>query len=165
MSNNIRNLSHLNSPYSKDIMQIYIVFHKYIFDECYKGISKSNLDKYFTFVAVNKKIKKYYTPNKYKIIKEWNLPHYKNEFQELGHNQAEYNKRSVNDKMSSYYHFLSELHIMQRCSSIICTYSSNIGRFLYMTREPETKIKSLDTEQFTILHDMSIFLSIQHQSH
>lgn len=82
-----------------------------------------------------------------------------------GHNQAEYNKRSVNDKMSSYYHFLSELHIMQRCSSIICTYSSNIGRFLYMTREPETKIKSLDTEQFTILHDMSIFLSIQHQSH
>jgi hypothetical protein len=68
-------------------MQIYIIFHKYIFDECYKGISKSNLNKYFTFIAVNKKIKKYYTPDKYKVIKEWNLPHYRNEFQELGYNE------------------------------------------------------------------------------
>jgi len=78
---------------------------------------------------------------------------------EQGHDQTEFNKRSVNDKMALYYHFLTELHIMQRCPYIICTYSSNIGRFLYMTREPGVKIKSLDIPVFTILHDMSIFLS------
>lgn len=76
-----------------------------------------------------------------------------------GHDQTEFNERSVNDKMASYYHFLTELHIMQRCPIIVCTYSSNIGRFLYMTREPGVKIKSLDVPVFTILHDMSIFLS------
>jgi len=78
---------------------------------------------------------------------------------EKGHDQAEFNQRPVNDKMASYYHFLAEVHIMQRCPYIICTYSSNIGRFLYMTRETGVKIKSLDVPVFTILHDMSIFLS------
>lgn len=63
---------------------------------------------------------------------------------ENGHDQTQYNKRSVNDKMAAYYHFLSELHIMQRCSYVICTYSSNIGRFLYLTREPGVNMKSLD---------------------
>jgi len=80
---------------------------------------------------------------------------------ETGHDQATYNRRSVNDKMASYYHFLTEIHILQRCPYIICTYSSNIGRFLYMTREPGVQIKSLDYPVFTILHDMSIFLSTQ----
>lgn len=76
-----------------------------------------------------------------------------------GHDQKEFNKRSVNDKMASYYHFLTELHIMQRCPFILCTFSSNIGRFLYMTREPGVKIKSIDIPVFTILHDMPYFLS------
>ena len=78
---------------------------------------------------------------------------------ESGHDQATYNMRSVNDKMASYHHFLTELYILQRCSYIVCTYSSNIGRFLFMTKEPGTQIKSLDYPVFTILHDMSIFLS------
>jgi hypothetical protein len=76
-----------------------------------------------------------------------------------GHDQSEFNKRSVNDKMASYYHFLTELHIMQRCPFIVCTYSSNIGRFLYMTRETGVKIKSLDVPVFTILHDMRYYIS------
>jgi len=75
-----------------------------------------------------------------------------------GHDQLTFNAMSTNDKMAAYYHFLAELHIMQRCSSIICTYSSNIGRFLYLTRNPSSTIKSLDVAEFTILHDMSIFL-------
>jgi hypothetical protein len=76
-----------------------------------------------------------------------------------GHDQKEFNKRSVNDKMASYYHFLTELHIMQRCPFILCTFSSNIGRFLYMTREPGVKIKSIDKPVFTILHDIPTFFS------
>jgi hypothetical protein len=76
-----------------------------------------------------------------------------------GHDQRKFNSMSTNDKMAAYYHFLAELHIMQHCGSIICTYSSNIGRFLYLTRDPQATIKSLDVADFTILHDMSIFLN------
>ena len=78
---------------------------------------------------------------------------------ETGHDQAIYNKRSVNDKMASYHHFLTEIHILQRCPYIVCTYSSNIGRFLFMTREPGVQIKSLDWPIFTILHDISSLYS------
>jgi len=76
-----------------------------------------------------------------------------------GHDQQTFNAMSINDKMEAYYHFLAELHIMQHSTYIICTYSSNIGRFLYLTRDPESKIKSLDIAEFTILHDMPIFLN------
>lgn len=68
-------------------IQIFIVFHKYIFDECYKNIPDDILYKYFTFVAVNKNIEKSYTKNKYKIINEWELPIYDNKFQERGYNE------------------------------------------------------------------------------
>ena len=82
------------------MLQIFIVFHKYIFDECYKDISKADLDKYFTFVSVNKKIKKTYS-NKYKVIKEWELPHYRPELQEQGYNEN-----------SAIYHvYTNKLHI------------------------------------------------------
>lgn len=56
--------------------QIFVVFHKRIFDECY-NIPEDILKKYFTFVAVNPNIEKEYPTNdKYKIIKEWELPIY-----------------------------------------------------------------------------------------
>jgi len=61
-----------------------------------------------------------------------------------GHNQVLYNRRSTKDKMDSYYHFLTELYILQRCPQILCTYSSNVGRFLHLTREPASQIQSLD---------------------
>ena len=64
------------------MIQFFIVFHKYIFDECYKHISKEYLDAYFTFIAVNKSIEKIYT-----IINEWELDNYKPEFQERGYNE------------------------------------------------------------------------------
>ena len=69
------------------MIQIFIIFHKNIFDDCYKNISTDVLDKYFTFVAVNKNIPKQYTKNKYKIINEWELPIYNNTFQERGYNE------------------------------------------------------------------------------
>lgn len=70
----------------KDI-QIFIVFHKNIFDECYENIPDDILYKYFTFYAVNKNIEKHYTPNKYKIVNEWELPIYDKTFQERGYNE------------------------------------------------------------------------------
>lgn len=76
-----------------------------------------------------------------------------------GHDQRTFNKMEASQKMAAYYHFLSEFHIMRRCPHIICTYSSNIGRMLCLTREPGTEIRSLDVPTFTILHDMKIFLA------
>jgi hypothetical protein len=70
----------------KDI-QIFIVFHKNIFDECYKNIPDDILYKYFTFYAVNEKIEKSYTLDKYKIINEWELLIYDKTFQERGYNE------------------------------------------------------------------------------
>lgn len=69
------------------MLQIFIVFHKYIFDECYENIPQDILDKYFTFVAVNPQIIKEYTLNKYKVINEWELPVYDKFFQEKGYNE------------------------------------------------------------------------------
>jgi hypothetical protein len=68
-------------------IQIFIVFHKYIFDECYKNIPDNILYEYFTFYAVNKNIEKIYTPNKYKIVNEWELSIYDKTFQERGYNE------------------------------------------------------------------------------
>lgn len=68
-------------------LQIFIVFHKHIFDECYINIPDDILYTYFTFIAVNKNIPKIYTPNKYKIIKEWELPIYDDTFQQRGYNE------------------------------------------------------------------------------
>jgi len=70
-----------------DDIQIFIVFHKNIFDELYKNIPNDILYKYFTFYAVNEKIEKNYTKNKYKIINEWELPIYDKTFQERGYNE------------------------------------------------------------------------------
>ena len=68
-------------------IQIFIIFHKNIFDECYKNIPDDILHKYFTFFAVNENIEKSYTQNKYKIINEWELSIYDKKFQERGYKE------------------------------------------------------------------------------
>jgi hypothetical protein len=81
-------------------IQIFVVFHKHIFDECYDNIPDDILYKYFTFLSVNEKIPKHYTKNKYKIINEWELPIYDSKFQTRGYNEN-----------SSIYHvFMNNLH-------------------------------------------------------
>jgi hypothetical protein len=70
-----------------DDIQIFIVFHKNIFDCCYKNIPEDILFKYFTFYAVNPNIEKNYTQDKYKIMNEWELPIYDKTFQERGYNE------------------------------------------------------------------------------
>jgi hypothetical protein len=55
---------------------LFIIFHKTIYDECYRHISQEDLDAHFTFIAVNESIPKTYTPNKYRVINEWEMPVY-----------------------------------------------------------------------------------------
>jgi len=68
-------------------IQIFIIFHKNIFDECYKNIPEDILSEYFTFYAVNENIEKCYMQNKYKVINEWELSIYDKTFQERGYNE------------------------------------------------------------------------------
>ena len=42
-------------------LQLFIVFHSVLYDDYYKDIKQEDLDKYFTFVAVNKNIDKKFT--------------------------------------------------------------------------------------------------------
>ena len=74
-----------------------------------------------------------------------------------GHDQRIFNSKLNADKIMALYHFLAEIYILQRCPNIICTYSSNIGRFLHLTREPNTAIKSVDVPHFSILQHMPSF--------
>jgi hypothetical protein len=75
-----------------------------------------------------------------------------------GHDQTTFNRQSPKLKQDAFYHFLAELYILQKSSRILCTFSSNVGRFLYMTCDNPSGVVSLDISEFTILQDMSIFL-------
>jgi len=64
-----------------------------------------------------------------------------------GHNQDIFNLSTKEIKLKAYIQFMTELHIMQQIPNIICTFSSNIGRYLYLT-SPTTKFISLDIKTF-----------------
>lgn len=68
----------------------------------------------------------------------------------MGHIQKEFNNSSESDKMKAYIHFLTELSILQECPMILCTFSSNIGRYLYLTQKDGGKIESLDDKSFNL---------------
>jgi hypothetical protein len=68
-------------------MQFFVVFHHRLFDECYEKIPPEVLTKYFTFFAVNQAIPKEYTPGKYNILNEWDLPIYDPTMQEKGYRE------------------------------------------------------------------------------
>jgi len=69
------------------MLKLFIVFHEKIFDECYENIPQDILDKYFTFIAVNKNIPKNYTEGKYNVVNEWDLPRYNSQFQDKGYKE------------------------------------------------------------------------------
>jgi hypothetical protein len=71
-------------------------------------------------------------------------------FYAKGHIQGDFNLLPRKTKEDMYYNFLTELTIMKKIPSIICTFSSNVGRFLYLTCDSADKIKSLDTPIFTV---------------
>ncbi len=59
-----------------------------------------------------------------------------------GHVQSNYNSYSSDLKMAAFHHFLTEIHILKDSSSILCTFSSNIGRFIRLLTD--SPIQSLD---------------------
>lgn len=50
-----------------------------------------------------------------------------------GHNQITFNTLRSEKKEELFYLFLTELHIMQNIPNLVVTFSSNVGRFLYLT--------------------------------
>jgi len=65
------------------------------------------------------------------------------------HVQSEFNRSPRKTKEEAYIQFITELSILQKVPGVICTLSSNIGRFLYITREDVSKFKSLDVPVYT----------------
>jgi len=66
-----------------------------------------------------------------------------------GHIQSIFNEKSPVEKESEFYRFMAELSIMQTIPALLVTYSSNVGRYLYLTSPSTTRIKSLDLPQWT----------------
>ena len=63
-----------------------------------------------------------------------------------GHVQGIFNNSPRRIKNLAYNYFMAELIIMQSIPDILCTLSSNVGRFLYYTVEHSDGIMSLDTK-------------------
>lgn len=63
-----------------------------------------------------------------------------------GHVQAVFNGSPRRMKITAYNFFMAELMIMQSIPDILCTLSSNVGRFLYYTVEHQDGIMSLDAK-------------------
>lgn len=63
-----------------------------------------------------------------------------------GHVQAAFNNSPRRLKTVAYNYFMAELMIMQSIPDILCTLTSNVGRFLYYTVEHNDGIMSLDAK-------------------
>jgi hypothetical protein len=68
-----------------------------------------------------------------------------------GHNQGVFNLLPHTVKLNAYIQFMTELYLMQQIPNIICTFSSNIGRYLYITSPTTTNFKSLDMKVYLAL--------------
>jgi len=68
-----------------------------------------------------------------------------------GHNQRDFNSATRQKRMSDYLDFMAELVVMQKVEHIVCTFSSHVGRFLYLTADDTTSIVSLDRAAFAPL--------------
>lgn len=59
-----------------------------------------------------------------------------------GHIQSNFNSFRSEIKMEAFHHFLTEIQILKDSSAILCTFSSNIGRFIRLLTD--SPIQSLD---------------------
>ena len=69
-----------------------------------------------------------------------------------GHDQRVFNLLPEEKRVSLFYKFLTELHIMQRIPNLVLTFSSNVGRFLYLTSyavQDEENVISLDVPKWS----------------
>jgi hypothetical protein len=65
-----------------------------------------------------------------------------------GHVQLDFNLSPAAQRKTDYIQFLAELQVMQETPALLVTYSSNIGRYLYLTTPKSTSITSLDVKSF-----------------
>ena len=66
-----------------------------------------------------------------------------------GHLQSQFNRAPARARLAAFNTFMTELLVMQSINDIICTFSSNVGRFLYYTVEFPERVISLD-EKFAV---------------
>lgn len=50
-----------------------------------------------------------------------------------GHVQRDFNAATRTFRMNAYLEFVAELYLMQQVPYVVCTFSSNVGRFLFLT--------------------------------
>jgi len=70
-----------------------------------------------------------------------------------GHDQGVFSHLPQEKRVSLFYQFLTELHIMQRIPNLVLTFSSNVGRFLYLTSyaiQDEGNVISLDVPKWSL---------------
>lgn len=71
-----------------------------------------------------------------------------------GHTQHSFNTLPSSERQELFYQFLTELHILQNIPNLVVTYSSNVGRFLYLTsrfQHTADSIVSLDVPKWSII--------------
>jgi len=66
-----------------------------------------------------------------------------------GHIQSHFNEKDQAIKEKEFYRFMAELSIMQTIPTLLVTYSSNVGRYLYLTCPSTTNPLSLDLPRWT----------------
>jgi hypothetical protein len=66
-----------------------------------------------------------------------------------GHVQAEFNLMDFKKREQGYIQFLVELEIMRQLPRLIITYTSNIGRYLFLMKRKDTEVVSLDMKVFS----------------
>jgi hypothetical protein len=59
-------------------------------------------------------------------------------------------RNPVRARLAAYHQSMTELLVMQSIPDIICTLSSDIGKFLYLTVEHANRVVSLDEPKFTV---------------
>jgi hypothetical protein len=65
-----------------------------------------------------------------------------------GYNHNEYRQLPSRQRREAYTRFLSELLVMRDIRAIICTLSSNVGRWLYVNIHNDSYLKSLDNPTY-----------------
>jgi hypothetical protein len=65
------------------------------------------------------------------------------------HSQRDYNAAPQRVRLTAYKELLTELQTMQQIPQVFCTFSSNVGKFLYLTARTTQTVQSLD-EPFVV---------------
>jgi hypothetical protein len=71
--------------------------------------------------------------------------------EQTGYNHGEYRQLPLKQRKAAYVKFLSELLLMRSIRAIVCTLSSNVGRWLYVNIHDDSYLKSLDTPSYATI--------------